>query len=278
MKKELFEKFPLIKSVYDTVLSIKNYTVAIVSCRKANKTNTELSESKIEEYKGIHQGQRCFIIGSGPSLKIEDVESLKDEWTFGVNADFMLYDQTEWRASYYTIIDNTCVQKYADFVDNESLKAFFYGSWSAYHGKKGICLPVHNANNHVIFSIWNKMFPKLFPVAQFSDDIAKVVYTGKSVVYTTLQIAAYMGFEEIYLLGVDCNYRQDNMYGQGINHKDKYAKQHKYQNGDMMIPQYEIAQKWAEEHGIKIYNATRGGMLEAFPRKNLEEVLKNGEK
>lgn len=273
MKKELFEKFPLVKDVYDTAISMKNYMASVVSCRIANRKNKELSEDKILRFKGIHQGERCFIIGSGPSLKIEDVEILKDEWTFGVNADFMLYDKTKWRANYYTIIDDTCVQKYADCIDESLLEAFFYGSWSTYQGEKGVCLPVHNANNHVIFTIWNKLFPKLFPVARFSDDIGKIVYTGKSVVYTTLQIAVYMGFKEIYLLGVDCNYRQGNMYGQGINHIDKFTKEHKHQNGDMMIPQYEVAQQWAEKHDVQIYNVTRGGMLEAFPRKSLEEIF-----
>lgn len=273
MKKEIFEKFPLVKDIYDTVDSMKNYIWALAMCKKANRNNKALSVEKIKNLKGIHEGERCFIIGSGPSLRIEDVELLKNEWTFGVNADFMLYDKTSWRAKYYAIIDDTCVQKYADSIDESQIEAFFYGSWSEYHGNKGICLPVHNANNHVIFTIWNKLFPKVFPVARFSDTIEKVVYTGKSVVYMLLQVAAYMGFKEIYLLGVDCNYRQDNMYGNGINHKDKFTKEFKQRNGDMMIPQYEVAQEWAEEHDIRIYNATRGGMLEAFPRKSLEEIF-----
>ena len=40
----------------------------------------------------------------------------------------------------------------------------------------------------------------------FSEDVARVVYGGATVTYACIQIAVYMGFKEIYLLGVDCNY------------------------------------------------------------------------
>lgn len=40
-----------------------------------------------------------------------------------------------------------------------------------------------------------------------------------------------------------------------------------------MIEGFKVAKKYADEHGINIYNATRGGMLEVFPRVNLEDVV-----
>ncbi len=36
---------------------------------------------------------------------------------------------------------------------------------------------------------------------------------------------------------------------------------------------YRLLKKYADRHGIKIYNATRGGNLEVFPRVQLEDVL-----
>lgn len=274
LKRIILKYFPWIKKVYHEIEALKNYIFALASCRKSNRISKEYSKEKIQQIKGKYGGKRCFIIGAGPSLCIDDVEKLKNELTFGVNADFMLYDKTKWRADFYAMIDDTCLKKYETCIDETDIEAFFYGTWSNYHGEKGICLPVHNANNHVIFSVWNKFFPRLFPVAKFSDDISKVVFTGKSVVYMLLQVAAYMGFEEIYLLGVDCNYSQENMYNKDINHKDSYSKEYKVLNGNMMIPQYEVAQKWAVKNKVKIYNATRGGMLEAFPRVDLDDILR----
>ena len=76
-----------------------------------------------------------------------------------------------------------------------------------------------------------------------------------------------MGFKEIYLLGCDTNY---------AGHVDETVpnnKKNKCEPALVMIHSYEVAKKYADSHGIKIINCTRGGMLEVFPRKTLEEVL-----
>ena len=41
---------------------------------------------------------------------------------------------------------------------------------------------------------------------KFSDDAFAVVYSGYFDHIFSIQIAVYMGFKEIYLLGTDCNY------------------------------------------------------------------------
>ena len=40
-----------------------------------------------------------------------------------------------------------------------------------------------------------------------------------------------------------------------------------------LIKNYECANRFAQEHGVKIYNATRGGYLEVFERINFESVF-----
>lgn len=83
-----------------------------------------------------------------------------------------------------------------------------------------------------------------------------------------------MGFKTIYLLGVDCNYDKNiKLHSDSL----EYSKDYKYnwtrQTGLTMIEGFKVAKKYADEHGINIYNATRGGMLEVFPRVNLEDVV-----
>ena len=39
------------------------------------------------------------------------------------------------------------------------------------------------------------------------------------------------------------------------------------------IVAYEEAKRYGDEHGIQIFNATRGGMLEVFPRVNLDSIF-----
>ena len=44
---------------------------------------------KNQTIKNIHAGERCFIIGSGPSLKKLDLTHLKDDYFIGVNAVYL---------------------------------------------------------------------------------------------------------------------------------------------------------------------------------------------
>ena len=41
---------------------------------------------------------------------------------------------------------------------------------------------------------------------KFSDNFAKVAYAGQTVTYLNMQLAYFMGFKNIYLIGVDFDY------------------------------------------------------------------------
>jgi hypothetical protein len=204
------------------------------------------------------------------------VDRLKDEITFGVNSCLTMYDKTAWRANYYGIVDSNAVSIMGERLKSEEIPCFFYTDYDAnYDGANGIAFPKDDSANILTDTFWRRLFPKRFPETQFSGDITKVVYTGKSVVYAMLQIAAYMGFSEIYMIGNDCNYAQPKMYSDNVTYldfKQKWTRKQLERQGNQMLPQFEIARKYADAHGFKIYNATRGGQLEAFERMNFDEL------
>ena len=87
-----------------------------------------------------------------------------------------------------------------------------------------------------------------------------------------------MGCTEIYLLGVDCNYTRTNHHAFGFSPKEETLNSIDTQGEAMaqnMTAAYRVAREYAESHGITIFNATRGGKLEVFPRISLEEALKD---
>ena len=45
----------------------------------------------------------------------------------------------------------------------------------------------------------------------FSEDFAQIAYNNGTVLYAALELAVYMGFKEIYLLGVDASGLMENM-------------------------------------------------------------------
>ena len=98
-----------------------------------------------------------------------------------------------------------------------------------------------------------------------------------TVTYSAIQLAAYMGFKAIYLIGCDCNYSADNTVK-----KESYPDPRMFDEKATGMPPnisyqfmaYEVGRQECEKKGITIYNATRGGMLEVFERVSLDEVLK----
>ncbi len=279
MKEFLKKHFPgAIRFVRDTQ-QLNGYRKKKKAVKERNEKLHSVYEKNLSKYHNIHKGERCFIVGTGPSLRMEDVNLLKEEWTFGVNSCVTMYDKTDWRADYYGIVDSHTVDILKDKMKSEEIPVLFYTDIDAsYDGANGVAFPKDDSANMMTDTCYKRWFPEKFPETDFSEDITKVVYTGKSVVYAMLQIAAYMGFTEIYLLGVDCNYAQPKMYSDNVtyvDHKTKWSREKLLKNGNQMLPQFEIAKSYAKEHGFEIFNATRGGQLETFQRVDLTEVVKN---
>lgn len=79
-----------------------------------------------------------------------------------------------------------------------------------------------------------------------------------------------MGFEEIYIVGCDCDYSDEKRYF------DDFAKGFKSQIHDdeqKMIMMYQIVKKYAYDYCKKIYHATRDGRHEAFGQVNFDEII-----
>lgn len=227
---------------------------------------------ELQRFQNIHLGERCFIIGTGPSLTLEDINCLEGEYTFGVNTLFQIYKDTHWRADYYCIIDPNTYSNLETGLKSEDVKNIFIAE------NRMKANVMHN-DNLIPFllecsSFYRMLYPDYFGATSFSENISEEVYDGASVVYAALQIAVYMGFKTIYLIGVDCNYDQSLLHNKNLNYSKNYSYKWTKQTGLTMIKGFEVAKAYADTHGIEIYNATRGGMLEVFPRVRLQEIIK----
>lgn len=244
----------------------------------------KLKESKryMEKLRDIHQGKRCYIIGNGPSLTLEDLNKLKNEFTFASNKIFLLYQKTNWRPTYYCVEDDLVFEQNQSKIKNikGSVKLFPRYAYDFF----GDAEDVHYFNQLVIGSFKNPLANPEFP--GFSEDAADKVYWGSTIVYTQIQLAAHMGFEEIYLLGVDFSYvlpekKVSNYYisdGEKNHFIEKYrepGEKWNKPNLDVHTRSFMQALTSLESKGVKIFNSTRGGKLEIFQRQDLDHVLKN---
>ena len=104
-----------------------------------------------------------------------------------------------------------------------------------------------------------------------SKKMDKYINNGPSVVFCLIQIAIYMGFKQIYLLGIDCNYKATQTHSSLT--KYEYARKISLNAGELMIKAYESIVDDLNEYGVNVFNCTRGGMLEVFPRIELEDAV-----
>lgn len=233
----------------------------------------------LKKIKNTHIGERCFIVATGPSLSIEDVELLKNEITFGVNGITRMYSSTDWRPTYYAICD---FNVYADSLSlNPDYTAERNGLNNSfitdkieklYHRdmklSQTIVVP-YNYLNHMI-SARNLRF-------KYNKNLVHGGYNCCTVVNFSINIAHYMGFKEIYLIGVDCTNSDDKQYFDDYVQKQKQNPYMKTMCERNSIFAYEFIHKKLKKDRVQIYNATRGGALEVFPRVDLDTVIEKGE-
>lgn len=92
------------------------------------KNYTKTAAGKLlAAYKDIYTGQRCFLIGNGPSLRAEDLTRLHEagEITFAFNRVYNIFEQTPWRPTFYISQDEKMLAGCADVVNGLDLPAKF---------------------------------------------------------------------------------------------------------------------------------------------------------
>ena len=157
-------------------------------------------DSRIPALKDKHKDERCFIIGTGPSLNKTNLSLLNNEICIGVNTLYGIKPDCK----YWVISDHTLWQK-MDSAIKKNIKSellFFAESVPKYFNNLSSekCIVIRPLGS---MNVWYK----------FSTDLNKGTYSGGTVVIHAIQIAYHLGFKEVYLLGCDTDYS-------GVHHFD----------------------------------------------------------
>ncbi|MGN0371149.1 MAG: 6-hydroxymethylpterin diphosphokinase MptE-like protein [Butyrivibrio sp.] len=224
--------------------------------------------------RNMYEGKRCFIIGNGPSLRPEDLGKIQDEISFASNRIFYIFDQTKWRPTYYMCTDKEIISSNYKKIKELNLDNILLSKYA-----QKFIWDDDNAIKYMIMS--RVMLPKKYRLKKISEDVSKKFSPVPTVTCSAIELAIYMGFKEIYLLGMDNNYNIKNKSGAKVINSDSYFKGMKAESvtiGDNNTKEardyyYEVYRKEAEKHGVKIYNATRGGMLEVYERVNFDDII-----
>lgn len=223
----------------------------------------------IRQFRGIHRGKRCVIIGNGPSLKNTDMSLLRDEYTFGLNRIYLMFDELGFETTFHVVINRHVVEQCAD--DFRAIKAPLF---TTAPNREFLDGATDTAFLNTIVGLW----------PHFSRDAARGVWEGYTVTYVAMQLAYYMGFSEVVLIGVDHRFAVSGTPNQLVestgpdaSHFDPryFPKGFKWQLPDLDNSEvaYRLARNAFEADGRRIVDATVDGALTIYPKVSLEQAL-----
>ncbi len=222
------------------------------------------NREKLSKLKNLHLGKRCFIVANGPSLARMDLDLLQAEITFGLNRIYLMFEKTRFRPTYYIAVNELVLEQFAPDIKKLAMAKFI--NWN--------CRSLFNSMDPSIHFIKSRLVIRDF----FGTDPRKPLVVGGTVTYVALQLAFFMGFQQVYLIGLDHHYVdkgipnktviQNHSQDESHFHPEYFPKGIKWQLPDLLRSEldYQIALNYYEKHGREILDATEEGRCQIFPK------------
>lgn len=233
---------------------------------------------RLDNLKDKYKGKRCFVICNGPSLRAADLTKLhiNGDITIAMNMIARIYDKTPWRPTVLSATDDCVFNKInKDLVEKCECGVKLYDSKRYLRSLK--------AKGYIVYLQFNES-RKLLDYPQFDIDASKPLPSIGTSAYSMIEFAGFLGCKEVYLLGCDMSYAVNLNRDGSITYNDSgqnhfYAKDKDQMTHLRPAPTWELqtafeaAEKLSAQYDMKIFNATRGGKLEAFERVDFDSLF-----
>jgi len=227
------------------------------------------SRKRLIALKDIHKGERCFIIGNGPSLRETDLRKLRGEFTFGLNRIYLLFPELGFTTTYFLSMNDLVIEQCVAEIQALPIPKFLI--WRS----RRFLSPTEDT--HFLYTTYTG--PK------FACDVTGRLWEGATVTYVALQLAYHMGFGKVILIGVDHNFvtkgdanKTITSQGDDPNHfaPNYFGKGFKWQLPDLETSEraYRLAKAAFEADGREVLDATIGGKLMVFPKVDYNDLFK----
>lgn len=206
-------------------------------------------------------------MGNGPSLNETDTTLFADIPTFGLNRIYLMYDRLGFKPTYHVVVNELVVEQCAPELARVGSPLF--STWP---------------NRRSLAAHPDAMFLQNVTGPLFSRDPRRGVWEGATVTYVAMQLAYFMGFSQVILVGVDHSFATKGPAhevvtsgGADPNHFDAnyFGKGFRWQLPDLETSEiaYSLARRAFEADRRRIVDCTVGGKLTIFPREDLAQVL-----
>lgn len=223
---------------------------------------------KLETLRDSHAGEQCVIIGNGPSLKNTDLTRLKNVFSIGMNRFYMAFPDLGFTTSLLLTVNDLVIEQCAEDLRKLPIPTFV--SW---RGRKHI-QPAPNL--HYLYTSYIR--------PRFNKDATGRLWEGATVTFVAMQLAYFMGFKQVILIGVDHNFVTKGTpnttvvsTGDDPNHfhPGYFGQGFRWQLPDLETSEiaYRMAKEAYRRDGREILDATVGGKLTIFPKVDFNQIL-----
>lgn len=220
------------------------------------------NKARLDAWRDRYAGERCFVVGNGPSLRNTDLSKLNGEFTLGMNRIYLAFDEYDFKTSCLVSVNDLVLEQCHQ--DIAALEIPKFVTWRARH--------YFEASDETLFLDTDYTLPE-----DFNGDATGRLYEGFTVTYVCLQLAYFMGFSQAILIGVDHNFATKGpanavvtSEGDDPNHfsAQYFGKGFRWQLPDLEGSEraYRFARDAYEADGRQILDATVGGKLAVFPK------------
>ncbi len=246
----------------------------------------------------------CYVMGTGPSIQSMNLRTLEGRYLIGVNGAIAMFNELGVRPNAYVITDRDFFENRFEMVRDVMLsgaKCFF-----SFAGLSRICQRepalLRDANVYLT-EVVNRRYgvPRLSQAAfiewaysdpdfampdekrtddsrvGFSRNMEKGVFCGRTISFRALQIAYYLGFRNLYVLGMDLNYRGDNPRFYETSESMRPTKIDKDYD-PYILPAFSVLASLCRAGEVAAYNLSPASRLPAniMARTTLEASLSDG--
>lgn len=231
--------------------------------RKIVKRNKEL--------KNKHEGETCYLILNGPSIRAYDLSCLRDKTVFATNYFFrsdlaksVLPDYICWQDSKILVTDES------EEIKNEIREVL---------PNAKMIFNIKGHKRDEVYYTYNKHLPYLWGISSRIDGNCSAFST---VALYAINVALYMGFKRIYILGLDFEPGGFKHFT-NLGKNSECSNPTQTENRDRVCSEYWTyskahfeafaLNKHANKRGCKIINLNPNSYVRAFEFGNYEEIL-----
>lgn len=209
--------------------------------------------------------KRCFVVANGPSLGDMPLHLLEGEDVFCVNRGIRAMALGLPRPRYVAVSDPAVYRDYGDEIDAAEVDRLFISGSCLWARPKNFAPNVNAFGNTQLHLSAGQLIPA--PL---------LLHLGSTVVLSVCQLAHFMGYREIHVLGVDLTYDgpATHFYGGGDKESRRLSSFREGENGPTWVNLgFSNLAAVLAPYGTRMFNAGIGGKLTALGRVSLVDVI-----